>query len=94
MALMDWFNTICLNSGLAPLWNALPDWLALDARQLIFVVATPLFIGLFLLVYRKNRPHNQLGYGRDSWLIFLLGSGCATTDLLFPGLVYFPAVAL
>lgn len=93
MALMDWFNTIWLNSGLAPLWNALPDWLALDARQLIFVVATPLFIGLFLWEYRKIRHNNRLVDGRESWLNFMLGAGYQTTELLFAGLIAFPLYA-
>ena len=93
MALMDWFNTVWQNSGLVPLWNALPDWLALDARQLIFVVATPLFIGLFLWEYRKIRHNKQLVDGRESWLNFMLGAGYQTTELLFAGLIAFPLYA-
>ena len=93
MALMDWFNNVWQNSGLAPLWNVLPNWLALDARQLIFVVATPLFIGLFLWEYRKIRHNNRLVDGRESWLNFMLGAGYQTTELLFAGLIAFPVYA-
>ena len=49
MALMDWFNSVWQNSGLAPLWETVAPWLALDERQLIFMVATPFFIGVFLI---------------------------------------------
>ena len=38
MSLMDWFNSVWQNSGLAPLWDTVAPWLALDERQLIFMV--------------------------------------------------------
>lgn len=93
MALLDWFDSVWRSSGLVPLWNALPDWLALDVRQLIFLVATPVFIGLFLWEYRKIRHNHRLVNVRESWLNFMLGAGYQTAELLFAGLLAFPVYA-
>ncbi len=93
MVLLEWFEDVLRESGLMPLWEAVSPWLALDARQLIFVVATPVFIGLFLWEYRKIRHNPALANGRESLLNFLLGAGYQTTELLFAGLIAFPVYA-
>ena len=58
------------------------------------MVATPVFIGLFLWEYRKIRHNPALANGRESLLNFLLGAGYQTTELLFAGLIAFPVYAL
>ena len=87
MALMDWFNSVWQNSGLAPLWDTVAPWLALDERQLIFMVATPFFIGVFLWEFLKIRHDATLVDSRESIRNFMLGAGYQTTELLFAGLI-------
>lgn len=41
MALLDMMRAVLEDSGLLALWHTLAPWLALDERQLIFMVATP-----------------------------------------------------
>jgi sterol desaturase/sphingolipid hydroxylase (fatty acid hydroxylase superfamily) len=82
------------DSGLVTLYHALPGWLALDDRQLIFVIATPFFIGVFLLEYLKIRGDETLVDGAESVRNFLLGAGYQLTELLFAGLISFPVYAL
>ena len=94
MSITSWFQDVWANSGLAPLWDAVAPWLALDERQIIFVIATPIFIGLFLWEYRKIRHDANLVDGRESVLNFLLGAGYQTTELLFAGMIAFPVYAL
>lgn len=93
MALMDWFNSVWQNSGLAPLWETVAPWLALDERQLIFMVATPFFIGVFLWEFLKIRHNAELVDTRESIRNFMLGAGYQTTELLFAGLIAFPVYA-
>jgi len=93
MALMDWFNSVWQNSGLAPLWDTVAPWLALDERQLIFMVATPFFIGVFLWEFLKIRHDATLVDSRESIRNFMLGAGYQTTELLFAGLIAFPVYA-
>ena len=93
MALMDWFNSVWQNSGLAPLWETVAPWLALDERQLIFMVATPFFIGVFLWEFFKIRHNAELVDTRESIRNFMLGAGYQTTELLFAGLIAFPVYA-
>ncbi|MED5387959.1 MAG: sterol desaturase family protein, partial [Pseudomonadota bacterium] len=93
MALMDWFDSVWQNSGLAPLWDTVSPWLALDERQLIFVVATPFFIGVFLWEFLKIRNNPTLVDTRESIRNFMLGAGYQTTELLFAGIIAFPVYA-
>ena len=93
MALMDWLNSVWQNSGLAPLWETVAPWLALDERQLIFMVATPFFIGVFLWEFLKIRHNAELVDTRESIRNFMLGAGYQTTELLFAGLIAFPVYA-
>jgi len=81
MALMDWLNSVWQNSGLAPLWETIAPWLALDERQLIFMVATPFFIGVFLWEFLKIRHNAELVDSRESIRNFMLGAGYQTTEL-------------
>lgn len=46
MRLIDMITNVWTDSGLAELWALVAPWLALDERQMIFVVATPFFIGV------------------------------------------------
>jgi sterol desaturase/sphingolipid hydroxylase (fatty acid hydroxylase superfamily) len=80
-------------SGLADLWAWAQTWLALDARQLIFVVATPVFIGVTLWEYLRIKNDPVLMDGREAVRNFLLGAGYQVTELLFAGLIAFPVYA-
>ena len=62
--LYDSFAQVLADSGLTTLLNALPAWLAFDERQLIFVLATPVFIGVFATTTGWSTP----------------GSPCATSS--------------
>ena len=57
MTLTDMLLAVLDRSGLRPVWDALAPWLALDERQLIFVIATPVFIAVALWEYLRIR-HN------------------------------------
>ncbi|MFZ5756793.1 MAG: sterol desaturase family protein [Pseudomonadota bacterium] len=81
-------------SGLADLWSTVAPLLALDARQAIFVVASPVFIGLALWEYRKIRHDPRLTEAKESIRNFFLGAGYQTTELLFAGIIAFPVFAL
>lgn len=94
MTLSSLFMPLIEDSGLLALYHALPAWLALDERQLIFVIATPFFIGVFLWEYLKIRGNDTLVNTGESVRNFLLGAGYQTTELLFAGLVSFPVYAL
>lgn len=69
-------------------------WLALDQRQLVFMLATPVFIAVFVLEYLKIRHDPALVDGREALRNFALGAGYQTTELLFAGLIAFPLYAL
>ncbi|MFG1494985.1 sterol desaturase family protein [Saccharospirillum sp. HFRX-1] len=94
MTLMPIFQAVWHDSGLASVWQALAPWLAIDERQLIFVVATPFFIGLFLWEYFKIRHDPVRVDARESVRNFMLGAGYQTTELLFAGVISFPVYAL
>lgn len=83
-----------LQSGLAPVWQWLSHWLALDARQAIFVVATPFFIGVATWEYLKIRHDPKLMDLPEAIKNFMLGAGYQLTELLFAGLIAFPVFAL
>lgn len=94
MTFSSLFMPLLEDSGLMTLYHALPSWLALDQRQLIFVIATPFFIGVFLWEYRKIRGNDKLVNAGESVRNFLLGAGYQFTELLFAGLISFPVYAL
>lgn len=81
-------------SGLAALWALVSPWLALDERQLIFVLATPFFIGTAWWEYRRIRHDPKLMDAREAVRNFMLGAGYQITELLFAGIIAFPVYAL
>ena len=93
MALMDMMMAVLEESGLLPLWNALAPWLALDERQLIFVVATPVFIAVTLWEYLRIRHDPTRMDVPEALRNFALGAGYQLTELLFAGLIAFPVYA-
>lgn len=93
MALMDMMRAILEESGLLLLWNALAPWLALDERQLIFVVATPVFIAVTLWEYLRIRHDPTRMDVPEALRNFALGAGYQLTELLFAGLIAFPVYA-
>src|SRR5262249_3262670 len=68
----------------------LVPFLALDERQLIFVIATPVFLGLTAYEYRKIRHDPKLTEVGEVRRNFLLGFGYQVTELLFAGILAFP----
>lgn len=93
MALMDMMRAVLEESGLLPLWNALAPWLALDERQLIFVVATPVFIVVTVWEYLRIRHDPTRMNVPEALRNFALGAGYQLTELLFAGLIAFPVYA-
>ncbi|PHQ75334.1 MAG: sterol desaturase [Marinobacter sp.] len=93
MALMDMMMAVLEESGLLPLWNALAPWLALDERQLIFVVATPVFIAVTGWEYLRIRHDPARMNVPEALRNFALGAGYQLTELLFAGLIAFPVYA-
>ncbi|SDS91178.1 Sterol desaturase/sphingolipid hydroxylase, fatty acid hydroxylase superfamily [Halopseudomonas sabulinigri] len=85
MSLFDMLQQVLADSGLG--------WLALDERQLVFMLATPVFIGVFAWEYLKIRHDPALVEGREALRNFALGAGYQTTELLFAGLIAFPVYA-
>ncbi|MFO7788489.1 MAG: sterol desaturase family protein [Halospina sp.] len=94
MALLDMMHAVLADSGLLVLWALASEWLALDARQLVFVVATPVFLLVALWEYRKLRHDPDRMDGREGVKNFMLGAGYQITELLFAGVIAFPAYAL
>jgi len=90
---MDMMRAVLEESGLLPLWNALAPWLALDERQLIFVVATPVFIAVTLWEYLRIRHDPKRMDVPEALRNFALGAGYQLTELLFAGLIAFPVYA-
>lgn len=86
--------TLWQSSGLLTAWHTISHWLALDARQLIFVLATPFFIGVAVWEYRKIRLQPTLMNLQEALKNFMLGAGYQLTELLFAGLIAFPVYAL
>jgi len=93
MALLDMMRAVLEESGLLPLWNTLAPWLALDERQLIFVVATPVFIAVTLWEYLRIRHDPTRMDVPEALRNFALGAGYQLTELLFAGLIAFPVYA-
>lgn len=94
MAFTDMINEMLANSGVYALLDMAPAWLALDLRQLVFVIATPLFIGVALWEYRRIRNDPARMNGREAVRNFMLGAGYQMTELLFAGLIAFPLYTL
>lgn len=94
MTLIDMMTNALKESGLLTLWETLAPWLALDERQLIFVVATPVFIGLTVWEYFRIRHDPAKMNLPEAIRNFALGAGYQTTELLFAGLIAFPVYAL
>lgn len=94
MNLTDMLLAMLEDSGLRPLWDALSPWLALDERQLIFIIATPVFIAVALWEYLRIRHNPALMDTREAIRNFALGAGYQTTELLFAGIIAFPVFAL
>ena len=94
MTLTDVMTNALKESGLLTLWETLAPWLALDERQLIFVVATPVFIGLAVWEYFRIRHDPAKMNLPEAVRNFALGAGYQTTELLFAGLIAFPVYAL
>lgn len=92
--LFEMMMTMLENSGLLPLWYMVSHWLALDARQLIFVVATPVFVSVTVWEYLRIRHNPALMNTREAIRNFMLGAGYQITELLFAGLLAFPVYAL
>lgn len=93
MTLLDMMRDVLIDSGLMALWRQLGPWLALDLRQLIFVIATPFFIGVALWEYRRIRHDHSLMDLPEAIRNFMLGAGYQVTELLFAGLIAFPVYA-
>lgn len=55
MELIEMMRDVVEQSGLAALWQQVAPRLALDLRQLIFVAATPFFVGVAVWEYRRIR---------------------------------------
>lgn len=93
MSLVDMITNVWTESGLAGLWATVAPWLALDERQLIFVVATPFFVGVALWEYLRIRHNPVLVDLHESLRNFALGAGYQLTELLFAGIIAFPVYA-
>ncbi|MEP3562501.1 MAG: sterol desaturase family protein, partial [Marinobacter sp.] len=85
MALIDMMQSVLESSGLLALWQMLAPWLALDERQLIFVVATPVFLAVAVWEYLKIRHDPKRMDVPEAIRNFMLGAGYQTTELLFAG---------
>jgi len=94
MTLIDMMTNALQESGLMALWQTLASLLALDERQLIFMVATPVFIAVALWEYARIRHDPARMDVREAVRNFALGAGYQTTELLFAGLIAFPVYAL
>ncbi|WP_417530019.1 sterol desaturase family protein [Marinobacter lipolyticus] len=94
MAITDIMLSVLENSGLLPLWNLMAPWLALDERQLIFMVATPVFIAITAWEYLKLRHDPRLMDTHEAIRNFALGAGYQITEALFAGIIAFPVYAL
>jgi sterol desaturase/sphingolipid hydroxylase (fatty acid hydroxylase superfamily) len=94
MTLIDMMTNALHESGLVALWQTLASLLALDERQLIFMVATPVFIAVALWEYARIRHDPARMDVREAVRNFALGAGYQTTELLFAGLIAFPVYAL
>lgn len=88
------FLPLLENSGLLTFWELLSPWLALDLRQMIFVIATPVFIGVTVWEYRRICHDPDRMNVPEAIRNFFLGAGYQLTELLFAGIIAFPIFAL
>ncbi|SFF26211.1 Sterol desaturase/sphingolipid hydroxylase, fatty acid hydroxylase superfamily [Fontimonas thermophila] len=93
MIVLEAMREVWTDSGLAALYAALAPWLALDARQLIFVAATPVFLGVAFWEYTRIRHDPRLMDAGEAVRNFMLGAGYQLTELLFAGVIAFPVYA-
>lgn len=93
MSLIDMITNVWTQSGMAELWATVSPWLALDERQLIFMIATPFFIGVAVWEYLRIRNNPVLMDTGEAVRNFMLGAGYQITELLFAGLLAFPLYA-
>lgn len=91
--LLAMIQDMLARSGLTELWAVVAPWLALDQRQLIFVIATPFFIGVAWWEYLRIKNDSRLMDGREAVRNFMLGAGYQLTELLFAGIIAFPVYA-
>ena len=94
MTLIDMMTNALNESGLMALWQTLAPMLALDERQLIFMIATPVFIAVTFWEYVRIRHDPARMNVPEAIRNFALGAGYQTTELLFAGLIAFPVYAL
>ncbi|MFP3977092.1 sterol desaturase family protein [Marinobacter sp. KMM 10035] len=94
MSLIEMMFAVLEESGMLPIWQAVSPWLALDERQLIFMIATPVFIAVAAFEYTKIRHNPALMDTREAIRNFTLGAGYQATELLFAGIIAFPVYAL
>lgn len=93
MKLIEMMRDMLEQSGLLALWQQVAPWLALDLRQLIFVIATPFFVGVAVWEYRRIRHDPSRMNVAEAFRNFMLGAGYQVTELLFAGLIAFPVFA-
>lgn len=93
MTLIEMIVDTWMHSGLTDLWAVVSPWLALDERQIIFVIATPIFLGVTLCEYLRIKDNPMLMNGREAIRNFMLGAGYQVTELLFAGVIAFPIYA-
>ncbi|MDX5300298.1 MAG: sterol desaturase family protein [Gammaproteobacteria bacterium] len=93
MNLLDMMYAVLNDSGLLALWATVSQWLALDERQLIFVIATPFFIGVAAWEYLRIRHDPTRMNVAEAVRNFALGAGYQITELLFAGIIAFPVYA-
>lgn len=94
MSLINMITSVWTESGLAELWAVVAPWLALDERQMIFMIATPFFIGVALWEYLRIKDNPVLMDTGEAVRNFMLGAGYQITELLFAGIIAFPLYAL
>lgn len=70
--------------------SAIAEHLALDARQLIFVIATPFFVATAAYEYLRLRHDPTRTNWAEANRNFMLGAGYQVTELLFAGVIAFP----
>lgn len=93
MNLVDAMSDVWAQSGLAALYAQVAPWLALDARQMIFVIATPVFLGVAFWEYLRIKNDPRLMETGEAIRNFMLGAGYQVTELLFAGIIAFPVYA-
>lgn len=94
MGPLDAIQRLWTDSGLEGVVRGLPPWLALDERQLIFALATPVFVGVAVWEYRRIRNDAERMDRGEALRNFALGGGYQLSELLFAGLIAAPVYTL